>query len=149
MHKDSSFATRRVSEAAPREPFTCSLVLDDVPLRVREIAMLRGLGYSYRQIAEPLKVTPQAVSLMLTRHRRSRRALHEALELGSLSSRAVNALGRHGIGTRQQAREASALKLLAHERNCGRKTLEEIARWMEQDAADALAAGSSASRQVA
>ena len=31
--------------------------------------MLRGLGYSCRQIAESLKVTPQAVSLMRTRPR--------------------------------------------------------------------------------
>jgi hypothetical protein len=37
--------------------------LGDIPERVRQIAMLRGLGYSYRQIAGPLHVTPQAVSL--------------------------------------------------------------------------------------
>jgi DNA-directed RNA polymerase specialized sigma24 family protein len=33
--------------------------LDAIPERVRQIAMLRGLGYSYRQIADPLHVTPQ------------------------------------------------------------------------------------------
>ena len=33
--------------------------LGDIPERVRQIAMLRGLGYSYRQIAGPLHVTPQ------------------------------------------------------------------------------------------
>ena len=104
----------------------------DVPQRVRQIAMLRGLGYSYRQIAEPLNVSPQAVSLMLTRHRRSLKSLTGAMELRSLSARAVNALGRHGIRTREQARKANVLALLADERNCGRKTLEEIAGWIEQ-----------------
>ena len=33
--------------------------LDAIPERLRQIAMLRGLGYSYRQIAGPLQVTPQ------------------------------------------------------------------------------------------
>jgi predicted transcriptional regulator len=107
--------------------------LDEVPERVRQIAMLRGLGYSYRQIAGPLHVTPQAVSLMLARHRRSLQSLRDAMELNSLSARAVNALGRHGIRTREQACQADVLQLLAGERNCGRKTMDEIARWMEED----------------
>jgi predicted transcriptional regulator len=106
--------------------------LGEIPERVRQIAMLRGLGYSYRQIAGPLQVTPQAVSLMLTRHRRSLKSLRDAMELNSLSARAVNVLGRHGIRTREQARQANVLALLAGERNCGRKTMDEIARWMEQ-----------------
>ena len=108
----------------PRSP-------DEVPERVRQVAMLRGLGYSYRQIAGPLHVTPQAVSLMLTRHRRSLKSLRDAMELNSLSARAVNVLGRHGICTREQARQANVLERLAGERNCGRKTMDEIARWME------------------
>ena len=107
--------------------------LSDVPERVRQIAMLRGLGYSYRQIAGPLQVTPQAVSLMLTRHRRSLKSLRDAMELNLLSARAVNALGRHGIRTREQARQANVLERLAGERNCGRKTMDEIARWVEND----------------
>jgi DNA-directed RNA polymerase specialized sigma24 family protein len=49
----------------------CPATLDEIPERVRQIAMMRGLGYSYREIAGPFSVTPQAVSLMLTRHRRS------------------------------------------------------------------------------
>ena len=106
--------------------------LDDVPERVRQIAMLRGLGYSYRQIAGPLHVTPQAVSLMLTRHRRSLKSLRDAMELGSLSARAVNVLGRRGIRTRDQARKANVLERLAGERNCGRKTMDEIARGLDQ-----------------
>jgi predicted transcriptional regulator len=107
--------------------------LGEIPERVRQIAMLRGLGYSYRQIASPLEVTPQAVSLMLTRHRRSLKSLRDAMELNSLSPRAVNVLGRHGIRTREQARQANVLERLAGERNCGRKTMDEIARWMEED----------------
>jgi hypothetical protein len=50
-----------------------------------------------------------------------------------LSPRAVNVLGRHGIRTREQARQANVLERLAGERNCGRKTMDEIARWMEED----------------
>jgi hypothetical protein len=105
--------------------------LDAVPQRVREIAMLRGLGYSFRQIAEQFSVTPQAVSLMLSRHRRCLKALRGSVELSTLSPRAVNALGRHGIRTREQAREADAINLLRGERNCGRKTLDEVAHWMD------------------
>ena len=122
--------------------------LGDIPERVRQIAMLRGLGYSYRQIAGPLQVTPQAVSLMLTRHRRSLQSLRGAMELNSLSARAVNVLGRHGIRTRDQARKANVLERLAGERNCGRKTMDEIARWValesEASPADAVATASQA-----
>jgi len=107
--------------------------LDTVPQRIREIAMLRGLGYSFRQIAEQFSVTPQAVSLMLSRHRRTIKSLRGALELRNLSPRAVNALGRHGIRTRDQAREKDAVALLKGERNCGRKTLEEITHWLDGD----------------
>ncbi len=105
---------------------------EDVPHRVRDIAMLRGLGYTFREIAEQLGVTPQAVSLMLSRHRRSLKSLRGAAELSKLSARAVNALGRHNITSRDQAREKDALVILRHERNCGRKTLDEIERWLSQ-----------------
>lgn len=121
---------RHVSRDAAPDKFSA---LGEVPERVRQIAMLRGLGYSYRQIAEPLGVTPQAVSLMLVRYRRSLKSLRGATELGGLSVRAVNALGRLGIRTRGEAREAGALALLAGERNCGCKTIDEIARWMDQE----------------
>lgn len=106
--------------------------LGEIPERVRQIAMMRGLGYSYREIAGPFSVTPQAVSLMLTRHRRALKSLRGAMEFSALSPRAVNVLGRHGIRTREQARQANVLERLAGERNCGRKTIEEIARWVEQ-----------------
>jgi len=107
--------------------------LDGVPQRIREIAMLRGLGYSFREIATPLHVSPQAVSLMLSRHRRSLQSLRGAMELSSLSARAVNALGRHGIRTRDEAIQRDALALLQNARNCGRKTLQEITQWIEKD----------------
>ena len=105
--------------------------LESIPQRVGEIAMLRGLGYSFREIGRQFSVTPQAVSLMLSRHRRALKSLGSAVELSTLSARAVNALGRHGIKNRDQARRANILELLRHERNCGRKTLEEIAHWLD------------------
>lgn len=108
----------------------------EVPWRIREIAMLRGLGYSYREIARPLGVTPQAVSLMLSRHRRSIKSLRGAMDLGSLSPRAVNALARHGIRTREEARRGNVLDLLHNARNCGRKTIEEIKSWIDRDPAE-------------
>ena len=113
--------------------------MDAVPERVRQIAMLRGLGYSYRQIAGSLHVTPQAVSLTLMRHRRSLKSLRDAMEMCSLSARAVNVLGRHGTRTRAEARATDLLEHLTRERNCGRKTIDEIARWMEQDTESAAA----------
>jgi IS30 family transposase len=114
--------------------------LDEVPERVRQIAMLRGLGYSYRQIAGPLNVTPQAISLMLARHRRALKSLRGAMELASLSARAVNVLGRHGIRTREQAGQTNLLERLDRERNCGRKTLDEIARWLAEEKEASIAA---------
>ena len=44
--------------------------LEELPQRVRDIATLRGLGYTFREISEQFGVTPQAISLMLSRHRR-------------------------------------------------------------------------------
>lgn len=109
------------------------VVLEQIPGRIRDIAVLRGLGYSYREIASPLGVTPQAVSLMLMRHKRCLKQLRSASELHSLSARGVNALGRHGITTRQDARAKDALTLLKQERNCGAKTIAEIKRWMADE----------------
>ena len=106
-----------------------------VPWRVREIAMLRGLGYSFREIARPLGVTPQAVSLMLSRYRRSIKSLCGAMEMRNLSPRAVNALARHGILTRDEARCRDAVSLVKNARNCGSKTIEEIRSWIDGDPA--------------
>lgn len=113
------------------EPHTAAeMQLDSVPARIREIAALRGLGYTFREIAEPLNITPQAVSLMLSRYRRCLKSLHESMELSHLSARAVNSLGRLGIKSREEARQRNVLDLLQNQRNCGRKTLDEIERWM-------------------
>ena len=111
--------------------------IDALPSRVREIATLRGLGYSFREIAGEFRVTPQAVSLMLSRHRRVLKRLHGASDLHGLSARAVNTLGRHGINNPRQARQAKLLELIRHERNCGRKTMDELRRWMENEAGSA------------
>jgi hypothetical protein len=100
---------------------------------VRDIATLRGLGYSFREIGREFEVTPQAISLMLSRHRRVLKGLRGAVELHGLSPRAVNALGRLGIRTREDVGGKDVLALLKGERNCGAKTLGEIERWLVGD----------------
>ena len=124
MHQQSE---KMAAPAASR-----SLNLDAVPQRVREIAMLRGLGYSFRQISDQFGVTPQAVSIMLSRHRRCLKDLRGASELSHLSPRAVNALARRGISTREEARRKNVAAVLVNARNCGRKTLQEIETWMNE-----------------
>ncbi|MEX1010384.1 MAG: DNA-directed RNA polymerase subunit alpha C-terminal domain-containing protein [Chthoniobacterales bacterium] len=116
---------------APTPATSLPTNLETVPQRIREIAMLRGLGYSFREIAQQFSVTPQAVSLMLSRHRHCLRSLRGAVELSTLSARAVNALGRHGIRNREDARQQNVHELLKNERNCGRKTFEEIEQWLD------------------
>jgi len=111
---------------------TSAASLEELPQRIRDIATLRGLGYTFREISKQFEVTPQAISLMLSRHRRGIKKLRGAVELAGLSARAVNALGRHGIRSRAAAFETDVLELLKGERNCGKKTLEEIRRWMDE-----------------
>ncbi len=127
MHHDTDPQSANISGEDVR-----SKTVDDLPRRIRDIATLRGLGYSFREIGRELKVTPQAVSLMLTRHRRSLASLGHAVDSLHLSSRAVNALERRGVRTRREALEANVLEHLRHERNCGSKTRAEIQRWMEE-----------------
>lgn len=98
--------------------------------RVRDVAALRGLGFSYREIAQHYGVTPQAISLLLMRSRRQMKAIGGNPELASLSTRACAALQRIGVHTREEAISADAVHRLGHTRNCGRKTLEEIADWI-------------------
>ena len=69
--------------------------------------------------------------------RSGRFALAGSVELRTLSPRAVNALGRHGIRTREQARKTDAINLRSGERNCGRKTLEDVAHWMDGSSKEA------------
>jgi hypothetical protein len=103
--------------------------VEDLPERVREYAVLRGLGYAFRQIGQAYHVTPQAVSIMLSRHRQCLGVLGGIDAPGGLSSRAANVLGRLGIHAPAQARGLDLTRLLANQRNCGRKTADEIRRW--------------------
>lgn len=107
---------------------------EEIPLRIREIAMLRGLGFTFREIGAEFGISPQAVSLMLARHRRTSKSLGIHSPLRGLSPRAVNVLGRHSIRTRDEARARNILAILSHERNCGKKTADEIERWMAAEA---------------
>jgi DNA-directed RNA polymerase alpha subunit len=50
-----------------------------------------------------------------------------------MSNRATNALRRLGIETQEDPVAVKVLSKLAHARNCGRKPLEEIERWMTND----------------
>lgn len=127
---EKSRSPSRRPQAAGREVFA---VLEHIPGPVRDVAVLRGLGYSYREIASPLGITPQAVSLMLIRHRCCLKQLKSASDLHALSARAVNVLTRHGIATRQEARARGFIGFLKRERNCGPKTAAEIERWINED----------------
>lgn len=131
-HSDRSVfvPAKEVPEPASGSAITSQELVAGLPVRVRDIAMLRGLGYTFREIGKQLGITSQAVSLMLSRYRRSLKSLTGAVELADLSSRAANALGRHKITTREEARRADVLRVLQYERNCGRKTFEEIERWL-------------------
>jgi len=106
--------------------------LETVPERIREIAMMRGLGYSFREIADEFCVTPQAVSLMLARHKKTVKSLRGAAELTVLSSRAANALGRLKVRSREEARRMNVVESLRGTRNCGRKTISEIEHWLDE-----------------
>lgn len=58
------------------------------------------------------------------------KSLRDTMELNSLFARVVNVLGRHAIRAREQARQANVLGRLGGGRDFGRKTTDEIARWM-------------------
>lgn len=104
-----------------------------IPVRVRDMAALRGLGYTCRQIGQQFGISAQAVSVMLGRYRKRLDSLSDAIELHSLSCRAANVLGRHGISSRQEAVKRDIVRLLQHEKNCGLKTIMEIQRWINQE----------------
>lgn len=128
-----------VSEAPPRG-FPASVGLPDpeeLPLYVRNVATLRGLGFSFPQIARHYGVTPQAISVLLTRQRASVKQGKALPELAGLSPRAANCLGRLRIGTRAEARKRPNLpEELQGQRNCGQKTVEEILRWRQNAGPD-------------
>lgn len=113
-----------------RRELTIEQALESSPGRVRDIAALRGLGFTYREIGRHYGVTPQAISLLLIRCRRNMKAIGGRPQMANLSTRATNALRRLGIESREEAIAANVLGKLAHARNCGRKTLNEIECWI-------------------
>jgi predicted transcriptional regulator len=110
--------------------------LDDalakLPARVRDIATLRGLGFTCLEIGHRFGITPQAVSATLSRHHRRIDDMRGCPEMSELSARSVNALSRIGVNSRAEACGRDIFTLLLRERNCGAKSLEEIRRWLER-----------------
>jgi hypothetical protein len=105
-------------------------VLSELPGRVRDIATLRGLGYTCMEIGRRFGITPQAVSATLARYHRRMTDLGARQDMLELSGRAVNALSRIGVNSRADALNRDVFVLLRRERNCGEKTLEQIRRWI-------------------
>ena len=127
---DTSVAAAEAPRVVPprRSGVPC---LEEIPLHVRNVAALRGLGYSFRQIGATYGVTPQAASVMLARQKALLKNLQRQSELTGLSPRAVNCLGRLGLRNREAARAVSDLEAkLQHQRNCGQKTIREILDWI-------------------
>jgi DNA-binding CsgD family transcriptional regulator len=112
-------------------PAVADRTLAALPGRVRDVATLRGLGYSCLEIGRRLGITPQAVSATLVRHRRRVREMGGHSDLLELSARAVNALSSLGVRSRADAGGRDLLARLRHRRNCGSKTLDEISRWLD------------------
>lgn len=98
--------------------------------RVRDIAALRGLGFSYTEIAGYFNVSPQAISILLQRNRRNLDAIGDSIAMAGLSTRASAALRRLGIDEPEKARGRDVIGELRSARNCGTKTLEEISSWI-------------------
>ena len=107
-------------------------ILAKLPGRVRDIATLRGLGYTCMEIGRRFGITPQAVSSTLARHHRRIDDLGARQDMLELSARAANALSRIGVNSRSDALKRDVFVLLRRERNCGEKTLDEIRRWLER-----------------
>ena len=107
-------------------------VLANLPGRVRDIATLRGLGYTCFEIGRRFGITAQAVSATLARYHHRVGDFGERKEMLELSARAANALTRIGIVSRADARGRDIFALLRRERNCGEKTMDEIRRWLER-----------------
>jgi hypothetical protein len=104
---------------------------EDLPRHILHIAALRGLGYPLRTIGQKYGVTPQAISVLLARHKASQRAARHRAGLQGLSPRAVNVLGRLRIHNRAEARGVTDWEeRLRGLRNCGQKTIAEIRAWI-------------------
>jgi hypothetical protein len=107
-------------------------IVEGLPARVRDMATLRGLGFKCLEIGRRFGISAQAVSITLARYRHRHDLLGSNAEMLELSSRAVNALSRIGVTTREGVRRDEVLVRLQGERNCGAKTVEEIRRWLER-----------------
>ena len=107
-------------------------ILASLPGRVRDIATLRGLGFTCMDIGRRFGITPQAVSATLARHHQRMGDFGARQDMLELSARAANALSRIGINSRADARGRDVFTLLGRERNCGAKSLDEIRRWLER-----------------
>ena len=115
---------------AQRRMESVEAVIEALPSRVRDIAIMRGLGYKLQEIARHMGLTPQAVSIMLQRHRARIKELGVRTEHWELSTRAANVLGRLRVSTREEARAKNVAGKLRGQRNCGEKTIREIERWL-------------------
>jgi len=117
---------------AQRRRESVEVVIEALPSRVRDIAIMRGLGYKLQEIARHMGLTPQAVSIILQRHRGRIKELGVRTEHWGLSTRAANVLGRLRVSTREEARTKSVVAKLRGQRNCGEKTIREIERWLAE-----------------
>jgi len=117
---------------AQRRMESVEAVIEAMPSRVRDIATMRGLGYKLQEIARHMGLTPQAVSIMLQRHRAKIKELGVRTEHWELSTRAANVLGRLRVSTREEARAKNVAGKLRGQRNCGEKTIREIERWLAE-----------------
>lgn len=104
-----------------------------LPGRVRDIAALRGLGFTCLEIGRRFGISAQAVSITLARYRHRHDLLDGNGEMLELSSRAANALSRIGVTNRTEGRRSDIFVLLRGQRNCGTRTLEEIRSWLERE----------------
>ena len=103
---------------------------EELPRRILHIAALRGLGYSLQTIGRSYGVSPQAISVMLNRHKGALRSAKGHGGMQSLSPRAVNVLGHLRIKNRTEARKVTDWEERLHGlRNCGQKTATEIRAW--------------------
>lgn len=101
-------------------------MIEALPPRVRDIAIIRGLGYSLAQISRHMDLTPQVVSITLNRHRRRIKDLVLRTEHWTRSTRAATAPGRMHVSTREKARAMKVPAKLRRQRNCGEKTIYKI-----------------------
>jgi len=122
--------------AAQRRSETVEAAMAALPARIRDIAIMRGLGYKHHEIARHMGLTPQAVSIMLQRHRAKIKELGVRTEHWELSTRAANVLGRLRVSTREEARAKNVAGKLRGQRNCGEKTIREIERWLAGETDD-------------